>query len=355
MSYKNDPDIQEAFDAIRRLFAGEHVPAPPRYFDDPGNELDIIRAAAWVAHALFLPDADGENVISTIVYDTRTERTVSIPNNTFSYKDMSISQDGWDINDILVATKSAHQVLMGACAEVTEEEIPRSIMPSRAETIIGMIKTRLDVIGRLADEQGWPDLNEEDVADAEDIIRTLVQAVTNHRFSSRSYARNSRVSVISYPVAGKGERHEWHAEMALSQIGTAIKGIADAYGHKRAEENRRRLQSEAEASTLAEIEKRKENLASRYAEAASAAGTPAGNALAAYLRDGVKMPVYKGTARFPSPERDEIIDSLHEMLGDDAAATLRLLISVDPKRVLSGLKSLGEQLETIFADSPSPF
>lgn len=359
MAPEHQQEVDRAFAAIRALCRGDAVPPPPRYFDDTSDVLDLMRGAAWVAHALFEPDADGENVIEFEVYEPGAAQVVLVPSQAYDHETGKIIRDGWAMRPVLDAIAACDEVL-AAGVQDGPDAAPFSCLrrkPSEraGEEIIAQIQRRLDKRGRVPAGDGWPRIDLTDQRIANTLMGDLVGHVSDMGMSLRAVSRLSGVRPVSYPVRAGGISSRRYAEFALGRLADAVQTVSRDYRLQReiAGEMARRDRA-AEEARMAVAAARAETLA-KHGDALRDIGTPAASAVLAFLETGRKMPVYKGSEKRPTPERDALIDGIHDLLGEDAHEALAALVSSDEERNAKGVRDLGVLLdEALRSEGPRP-
>lgn len=359
MSQEHQQEVDRAFAAIRALCAGETVPPPPRYFNDPSDVLDLMRGAAWVAHALFEPDPDGDNIIQFEIYELGLTDIVMAPTRLYDPDTREIRREHWTMKTVIDAIAACDKVLEAPVltegADAPFSGLRRVIDPKIGEEIISRIQKRLDVRGRLPANGGWPNIELADEHVANILMGDLVGHVSGINMGLRAVSRLSGAMPVSYPIKPGGEYARRHAESAMMRLSEAVQTVARDYGLQRQMEGEiarharkaQEAREEAETARAAALEKHGDSLRDL--------GTPAAEAILAHLRTGKRLPVYKKVTKNPLPERDALIDGLHGLLGDGAHETLAALISTDPARAAKGDRGLSSLLDKALEDeAPRP-
>lgn len=356
-----DPEIQKSFEAIRALCRGEHVPAPPGWYDDAGDTLDIMRGAGWVHHAFSEPDYKGINVLKSEFWDSEEERVMIVP-------DLERGADPVDIQALMTgltelvstcvhATQSIKPALEHAPEDRAFHGMGRKKRPELAEDIIRILDAEIASVGGRVDSDGeWRDLPEKTLSSARAIVARLVKEISGGRMSVHTYARTGRDTVITYPKKGRADPYALDsASYALMSAGNVLTEIGKQARFADSEA-RREISAKKEAEALqAQAQEIRQACFEVHADSLRQNGGSAALAILQHLEKGFRLPVYKGSARRPTPERDALIDDLHEFFGDDTYDILSEQISSDPSRRLNGVKRLSERLDVIFSDAePAP-
>lgn len=360
MTHAN-PEIQKSFQAIRALCRCEHVPAPPGWYDDAGDTLDIMRGAGWVHHAFSEPDYKGINVLKSEFWDSEEERVMIVPDFDRGAEPVDVQALMTGLTELVSTCVHATQSIKPALEHAPEDRafhgMSRKRLPELGEDIVRVLDAEITRAGGRVESDGeWQDVPEKTLSSARAIVERLVKEISGGRMSVHTYARTDLDTVIIYPKKGRTDPYALDAaSYALMSAGSALTAIGK---QARFADNaaRREISEKKKAEDLqAQAREVRQACFEAHADSLKRNGGTAALAVLKHLESGVRLPVYKGGVRRPTPERDALIDDLHEFFGEDAHEILSNLIGSDVSRYLNGEKRLAERLDVIFSDAePAP-
>lgn len=345
-------DIKKAEEAIIKLFNGEHVPPPPRYYDDKGDVLDIMRAAGWVIHAFAEPDYESDNVLGVEFWDSKKS------NVTLLEKEKSM----------FYGLPAESTKVIRECVQIISEVEPGQIIPPDDTAFYGLKRLKdasyakrfISYMHRKIEETGgrkemgrggeWPVIPKGTLFEVNDLVRSLVSHASGGHMAALVYNKKDPVNMVAYPAGGRTARDRESAILALERISQGIKNIADKARYQDYE-----VRSEREAQMKKAAAEERANSVTRgilgeYYDRLMSQGDRGAEIIAGHLNGELRIPVFKSTAKRPNPERDAVIDDVEGFLGDNAKDITSRMISGEPTRVIEGLEMLAERLAKIFPE-----
>lgn len=345
-------EIKKAEEAIIKLFNGEHVPPPPRYYDDKDDVLDIVRVAAWVLHAFSEPDYESDNVLGIEFWDCKRNNVVLLAGGREVPSFYELPTDYTKV--ILTCHKIISEIEPGqvmTADDVYFNGLKRHKDAAYAKRFISYMNRRIQEAGGRKDSDGeWPKISSDTLFNVNDLVRSLVSHASGGRMAALVYDKRDPVNMVTYPAGGRTARDRENAILALERISQGIKNIADKARYQDYE-----VRSEREAQMKKAVAEERANSVTRgilgeYYDRLMSQGDRGAEIIAGHLNGELRIPVFKSTAKRPNPERDAVIDDVEGFLGDNAKDITSRMISGDPTRVIEGLEMLAERLAKIFPE-----
>lgn len=343
-------DIKKAEEAIIKLFNGEHVPPPPRYYDDEGDVLDIMRAAGWVIHAFAEPDYESDNVLGVEFWDCKRSNVVLLARSgeVPSFYDLPTDYTTV-IHNCLKMISDIEPGQAMSSDDALFNGLKRHKDVAYAKRFISYMNSRIQDAGGRKEANGeWPRLSSDTLFNVNNLVRSLVSHASHGQMAAMVYDKTDPVRMIAYPANGRTARDRENAIQALEGISGEMKNMAHKARMQDYEVRSKREAEEKRVKAEEDIQRNIRDIHDKYHASLINHGAAGSEVIAKHLNGEARIPVYKFSSKRPNPERDALIDEVESFLGEDAHEITSKLISSDLSRRLKGYEMLSERLGEIF-------